>query len=242
MDAFGGLGRLLSDLWHSDKVMVRCTLYRFLLHLGHYLHGLYAFIYLEKPFHSTPYVLPDDLWAHTQIFSLALIFRMWKHPHYRNTSFQQDCIDTLQNVAIPGTGIPLSLFCYSYYTALFFVAVCNPIICLFGAINKANKEYQNFNQFLDLTVQHFISHLFHPQDWFSFWRLNCTLASYHSLITQSPGYSFEDKWEFLTRGHAMGKSLVQFPSMLFNYFDSNVRGAGVSLSGGRRNCVQEYSH
>ena len=214
MSLLGSFSSLLNDIWVSDKEHARCSLYRLVLHLWYYLHGLYTFIYLQTPYSSTPYILPDDIWAHTQIFSLALIFKMWNQPHYRNTSFQQDCIDTLQNVAIPGTGIPLSMFCYSYYTALFLVVVCNPIVCLMAAINKASKEYQNFNQFLDITVQYFISHLFHPQDWFSFWRLNCILASYHSLVTQSPGYANENKWAFLTRGRELGHLTPNFESHL----------------------------
>jgi hypothetical protein len=35
-----------------------------------------------------------------------------------------------------GTGIPLSLFCHSYYTALLFVLLANPAICFCGAVNK----------------------------------------------------------------------------------------------------------
>ena len=57
--------------------------------------------------------LPDDRWARVQVFSLALIFKMFKRPHYRSKSFQQDMIDNLRNVAVPGTGVPLSVFCYS---------------------------------------------------------------------------------------------------------------------------------
>ena len=30
-------------------------------------------------------------------------------------------------------------------------------------------------------------HLLHPDDWFSLWRMNCRLVSYHSLVTQAPG-------------------------------------------------------
>ena len=40
-----------------------------------------------------------------QLFSVGLIFKMWsKGKHYRSPSFQQDMIDNLRNVAIPGTG------------------------------------------------------------------------------------------------------------------------------------------
>lgn len=118
--------------------------------------------------------------ARVQIYSLSLIFKLWYDPffsrsssyvlndlyvttrslpHYRNKSYQQDMIDNLRNVAIPGTGIRycfnwliaafgtyhyffnrLSLFCHSYWTCLFFVLFLNPIICFFGAIHKANRK------------------------------------------------------------------------------------------------------
>jgi len=43
-----------------------------------------------------------------------------------------------------------------------------------------------------------------PQDWFSFWRMNCRLASLHALTTGESGYDFEDKWSFLTVGEERG--------------------------------------
>ena len=83
----------------------------------------------------------DDVAAKVQVYSLSLIFFLWSHPHYRSRDFQQDMIDNLRNVAIPGTGIPLSLFCYNYYVCLFFVLFIIPFICFCGAINKkAAKE------------------------------------------------------------------------------------------------------
>ena len=39
----------------------------------------------------------------------------------------------------------------------------------------------------------YVEQLLCPQDWFSFWRLNCRLASYHALVTGSKGYGQEDK-------------------------------------------------
>lgn len=42
-------------------------------------------------------------------------------------------------------------------------------------------------------AQSYIEQLLCPQDWFSFWRLNCRLASYHALVTGSLGYRQEDK-------------------------------------------------
>jgi hypothetical protein len=41
--------------------------------------------------------------------------------------------------------------------------------------------------------------LFFPDDWFSYWRLNCVLASYYWLVSREPGYDLENKWVFLQR-------------------------------------------
>ena len=38
-----------------------------------------------------------------------------------------------------------------------------------------------------------------PEDWFSLWRLNCALATYHSYVTQSEEYKMENKWDFLVK-------------------------------------------
>jgi len=43
----------------------------------------------------------------------------------------------------------------------------------------------------------FRQQLLMPQDWFSFWRLNCRLATFHSCITKSKDYELEDKYLFL---------------------------------------------
>lgn len=42
-------------------------------------------------------------------------------------------------------------------------------------------------------AQSYVEQLLCPQDWFSYWRLNCRLASYHAYVTGSPGYVQEDK-------------------------------------------------
>lgn len=56
---------------------------------------------------------------------------------------------------------------------------------------------------------HCVSHLIGPvplpglpvlQDWFSYWRLNCRLASWHAHVTESPDFRMEDKWTFLKCG------------------------------------------
>ena len=92
---------------------------------------------------------PDDLWARVQLFSLGLIFRLWDKPHYRTTSYQQDMLDNLRNVAIPGTGIPLSIFCYYKTVALWFVMCVAPFACFCGALNKGRLQFQSDSSILN---------------------------------------------------------------------------------------------
>lgn len=146
-----------------------------------------------------------DQWAKVQVYSLSLIFKLWSLKHYRSPSFQQDMIDNLKNVAIPGTGLALSWFCYSYWTCLWYVVFVNPFICLLGAVNKVRKEpFVSLEDATSSLVSHFTRHLLHPDDWFSFWRLNCRLVSYHSALSSHPDYLQEDKWTFLTLGKSLG--------------------------------------
>ena len=74
-----------------------------------YFYTLYEFIYLKKSY-SACSTYSNDTWARVQLFSLSLIFKLWSKPHYRSPTFQQDMVDNLSNVAIPG------LFCaYAFY-------------------------------------------------------------------------------------------------------------------------------
>jgi len=43
--------------------------------------------------------------------------------------------------------------------------------------------------------------LLESDDWFSLWRVNCTLVALHSYMNKNPvGYKMENKWAFLERG------------------------------------------
>ena len=95
---------------------------------------------------------------------------------------------SLYSSTIAGTGIPLSLFCYSYYVALLFVLVANPWVCFWGAVNKARKgaggwtqafeTVESYEAFLAKVAEQYVEHLLRPDDWFSYWRLNCRLIRY----------------------------------------------------------------
>lgn len=197
----------------ADWVAVLASVSLILQTTWTYIATLYAFIFNQMAYKDCQ-AYQDNKWARVQIFSLSLIFKLWSLKHYRSRSFQQDMIDNLRNVAIPGTGLALSWFCYSYWTCLFYVTVINPFVCLAGAVNKTRKE-----EFVSLQVSarsvaaHFERHLLHPDDWFSFWRLNCRLVSYHSALTGSADYLQEDKWTFLTLGKQLGVPVSP-------YFDS----------------------
>ena len=81
----------------------------------------------------------------------------------------------------------LSLFCHSYWICLWFILFMNPLICFFGSINKSNKNYKknkNIKNYFNLLYNNYYKHLYHPDDWFSLWRMNCRLVSYHSFITK----------------------------------------------------------
>ncbi|CAM9380207.1 unnamed protein product [Pylaiella littoralis] len=143
------------------------------------------------------------LQARVQCYSLALIFFLWSKPHYRNDSFKEDMSKNLRNVAIPGTGIPLSLYCSFKAMTYFFILVVNPVLCLLAAFNLQRKHGRTW-------AQAYTEQLLYPQDWFSFWRLNCRLASYHALVTGSEGYRQEDKWTFLRDGESKGVPISPF--------------------------------
>merc|ERR1719281_2174301 len=132
--------------------------------------------------------------SHTKVhlYSLSLIFEIWGQPHYRNGTFQEDMIKNLRNVAIPRTGIPLSSFCYFKLTTFAFVFCAYPIIALVAALHVIHvammEDGNSFEAALTSGVEAFKEQLLTPRDWFSLWRLNCRLASYHSGKTNAEGY------------------------------------------------------
>lgn len=142
---------------------------------------------------------PKSLRARVQLKSLALISELWGKPHYRNGTFQDDMQKTLRNVAIPGTGIPLSVFCISRYVAIGCLLVLLPIVCLIAAIHEQYYIVKK-GAFWGRVCSSYRAHLVEPSDWFSFWRLNCRLATFHASVTKHRDYRIEDKWDFLILG------------------------------------------
>ena len=112
-----------------------------------YFYCLYAFIISNKSYSNVD-IFNDDIRSKVQLFSLSLIFKIYNKPHYRSPSFKIDLIDNLKNVAVPGTGIPLSLFCYNWYVTLLFIVYLNPLLCFMGAIHKAWRHSDDENSFI----------------------------------------------------------------------------------------------
>ena len=114
----------------------------------------------------------------------------------RARSYQEDALANLRNVAIPGTGVPLSLLARSKPLAYLFFVFAYPFVCAMAAANKARATRQGVAQALAFYSEQLLA----PKDWFSYWRLNCRLASWHAFVTQDGGYSMENKWDFLMSG------------------------------------------
>jgi hypothetical protein len=156
--------------------------------LGAFYSALFYYIVRDGAY-PAPY-FEGNTQARCQIYSLALVYRMWSQPHYRNGDFHEDMTKNLRNVAIPGTGIPLSMMCYFKPIAVAFLLIGYPLTALVAALNKHRSS-------VGKVAGSFSEQLLCPQDWFAFWQLNCRLATHHSSVTGETDYGMEDKLEFL---------------------------------------------
>lgn len=170
----------------TEKKAVRASLDT----LSQFYKSMWYYLVVGGKFRDCPY-FTDSTQARCHVYSLATIFYLWDRPHYRNGTFQEDMLKNLRDVAIPGTGVPLSLVAMFKPVAYAFVLVGYPIIAFVIAVVRGHANVAKVAGF-------FSEHLVEPQDWFSFWRLNCRLASLHAAITGETDYELEDKWKFLT--------------------------------------------
>lgn len=174
---------------------------RFWRALYHYAarHGAYT----ECPV----FTKPGDRRVRVYVYSLALILRLWHEPHYRSGTFANDMRKNLRNVALPGTGVPLSWLCISRPLFAAFLALGVPLVSLVYALVLSPKRRP-----ADVAAT-YSGLLLRPEPWFFYWRLNCRLASYHALLTQAPGYRMEDKWTFLHEAHAANVPISPYLDM-----------------------------
>ena len=142
--------------------------------------------------------------ANIHLFSLASNFYLYRKPHYRKGSYRDDLLDNLRNVAIPGTGIPLSIIARSRLRALWFLAFVYPKVCLVAALQQWWKKGTSISD-------EFATRLLAPDDWFSYWRLNCNVVGLHALLNDMPDdYEMENKWTFLQEGAHRGVPVSPF--------------------------------
>mmetsp|Transcript_44324 Transcript_44324/g.107125 ORF Transcript_44324/g.107125 Transcript_44324/m.107125 type:complete len:445 (-) Transcript_44324:727-2061(-) len=134
--------------------------------------------------------------ARIHLFSLASVFYLYNKPHYRKGSYRDDLVDNLRNVAIPGTGIPLSLVAHTRTAGLMFLLTAYPTISLVASVHK-----WFMSKFSISLSKEYATRLLAPDDWFSYWRLNCNVVGLHALLNDMPvGYTMENKWTFLEEG------------------------------------------
>ncbi|GMH82536.1 hypothetical protein TrST_g11070 [Triparma strigata] len=130
----------------------------------------------------------------TYIYQLTIPLKHWSKPHYRKGTYQQDLKDNLVNVAVPGTGVPLSyfVFCKVFYGG--FILVVVPFILFIQEIHlKLLSKPSSFT----------LNLLGYDLDWCSLWRINCNLTHLHALKTRDVGYEMENKWSFILKSESL---------------------------------------
>lgn len=134
--------------------------------------------------------------ARLHLYTLASAFYLYHKPHYRKPSYKEDIVDNFANVAIPRTGLPLSLFVWNKPLAFSLVCTASPIVSLLAAFHLWLKTRGKSSISEEYAIR-----LLAPDDWFSYWRLNCRIAGLHALLNDMPpGYEMENKWTFLEEG------------------------------------------
>ena len=165
-----------------------------------------SFPYLKPKSCDSSETLQFKQHARIHLYTLASAFYLFNKPHYRKASYKEDLIDNLANVAIPGTGVPLSLFVHSKLTAFAFVLSASPICSLISSLHLWLRT-----GFKTSISKEYATRLLAPNDWFSYWRLNCRVAGLHALLNDVPeGYSMENKWTFLKEGKDRGVPVSPF--------------------------------
>ena len=165
-----------------------------------------AYYIIRGGTYPSPY-FGDNLQAQCQVYSLALVYKMWSQPHYRNGDFHEDMVKNLRNVAIPGTGIPLCVICYFKAVAVVFLLLGYPLAAVVSALHLSGRNVSK-------TSVNYSRQLLNPQDWFSFWQLNCRLATHHSGMTpKAKGYGMEDKLAFLQKAAEENIAVTPYMTM-----------------------------
>lgn len=143
------------------------------------------------------------------LFNLAANFYLYNKPHYRKGSYREDLLDNLRNVAIPGTGVPLSWLVGTKLQCLWTLTVVYPIVSWVASLHQWIK-----NKGSTSLADEYRTRLLAPNDWFNYWRLNCVLVGLHALLHDRPvDYDMENKWTFLEEGVKRGVPVSPYLSI-----------------------------
>eukprot|EP00284_Hemiselmis_tepida_P018521 CAMPEP_0174928216 /NCGR_PEP_ID=MMETSP1355-20121228/22795_1 /TAXON_ID=464990 /ORGANISM="Hemiselmis tepida, Strain CCMP443" /LENGTH=638 /DNA_ID=CAMNT_0016174365 /DNA_START=51 /DNA_END=1963 /DNA_ORIENTATION=- len=147
---------------------------------------------LGKSFGKTPA-------ARVHAYAKAVPYLLWGEAHYRGGTVGRDMARNLRNVALPGTGLPLSLLCASRTLYGASVLVLPPLYSLAAAVLRRDPRGG-----LGPLIRRYREQLLRPPDWFSAWRANCSLSTLHAHVTKDEGYLIEDKFVFLQEARRLG--------------------------------------
>lgn len=184
---------------------------------------LLDYIVYQRDYLSSSFY-PNDKHAKVHCYSTYLMIKFITNPlytqqkHYRSPTFLDDMKANLKNVAIPGTGIALSYFVLTKPFLYFFVLLFVPFVCFLGSINQCYQDFLAFNDsnqnnpfnWSENMFKHYYDNLLTSRNWFTLWRYNTHLVTYHSYLTHSIDYQMEDKWKFLKEGKELGIPVSPF--------------------------------
>lgn len=142
------------------------------------------------------------LFAAVWLHSIGLSLSLWSKPHYRAQSLRHDLADNFSNIAIPGTGLPLSWACCCKAVAVLYLCLLHPLVVLVQSLVVARSGEHRGDRDIGLI---FWEELLAPRHWFALWRINSTVvAGHHYAHAAKPDvqaeYLFENKWHFLEEG------------------------------------------
>mmetsp|Transcript_7536 Transcript_7536/g.9844 ORF Transcript_7536/g.9844 Transcript_7536/m.9844 type:complete len:455 (+) Transcript_7536:155-1519(+) len=178
------------------------------------------------PIHPTdsPATILFKQHARIHLFSLASNFYLYNRPFYRKDTYREDLVDNLRNVAIPGTGVPLHWMAASRWVALPYLLSVYPTVSFVAACHYAlTSGWKSKVSFGKRLTDEYARRLLAPDDWFSYWRLNCNVVALHSLFNYKETkdeYAMENKWTFLREGMERGvpvSPILKMPALVVKH-------------------------
>ncbi|KAJ1488746.1 hypothetical protein T484DRAFT_1782287 [Baffinella frigidus] len=142
---------------------------------------------------ALPLACGDRGGAKAALYLAACTPYLWSRPHYRASSYREDLRNNLQNVALPGTGIALSVLCLHNLLACAALILLPPLAAFVGALRrKAATGGREDGPGAEREGRGGAG------------RGGGGLAALHESITGEEGYALEDKLVFLERAEAQG--------------------------------------